>query len=89
MNKIDELVPLIQELPDEEIHTAKRFLEFLIEKAHWKVNDIFKTLDTFPKVRKKIRLQGFLSGSLVKRYLRKFLHIHAGAFLIFSRAELT
>lgn len=65
MNKIDELIPLIQELPEEEIHTAKRFLEFLIEKAHWKVNDIFKTLDSYPKVSKKISLQGIISGSQV------------------------
>lgn len=65
MNKTDELVPLIQQLPDEEIHTAKRFLEFLIEKAHWKVNDIFKTLDSYPKVSKKISLQGIISGSQV------------------------
>lgn len=64
MNKFDELVPLIEELPEYEVRTAKSFLQFLIQKA---ARESGITKEYQPEIRKKnfVSIRGITSGSPV------------------------
>lgn len=61
MSQVEELVDLVNNLPENEIKTAKSFLQFLIEKAK---HDILIS-DTTLKNKTHISLQGITSGSKV------------------------
>ena len=61
MSQVKELVDLVNKLPENEIKTAKTFLQFLIEKAKHGI----LISDTTLNGKKHISLQGITSGSKV------------------------
>ena len=61
MSQVQELVTLVNKLPESEIPTAKTFLQFLIEKAKQGILISDTTLNN----KKHISLQGITSGSKV------------------------
>ena len=61
MSQVKELVDLVNKLPENEIRTAKSFLQFLLEKAKHGI----QISDTTCNNKKHISLQGITSGSKI------------------------
>ncbi len=63
ISSVDELVKLVNKLPESEVNLARHFLQFLIEKARQGIL-ISDTVPETPLQNKKhISLQGITSGS--------------------------
>lgn len=65
MSPVDELVKLVNKLPESEVNLAKHFLQFLIEKAKQGILVSDTVPETTLQNKTHISLQGITSGSKV------------------------